>query len=42
MAEAVREKDRDERRLSRRQALVDWSALVPVIVKLVEWVMQNV
>ncbi|GHE73427.1 hypothetical protein [Streptomyces vinaceus] len=42
MADVVREKDRDEKRLSIRQALIDWSALVPVIVKLVEWVMQNV
>ncbi|MCX5130027.1 hypothetical protein [Streptomyces sp. NBC_00347] len=42
MADVVQEKDRDERRLSIRQSLIDWSTLVPVIVKLVEWVMQNV
>ncbi|MFD3557996.1 hypothetical protein ACFWWA_38765 [Streptomyces goshikiensis] len=42
MANTVQEKDRDERRLSIRQALIDWSVVVPVIVKLVEWVVQNV
>ncbi|MEU3906230.1 hypothetical protein AB0F20_20695 [Streptomyces goshikiensis] len=42
MTDVEQEKDRDDRRLSIRQALVDWSALVPVIVKLVEWVVRNV
>ncbi|MET9607022.1 hypothetical protein ABZZ17_18380 [Streptomyces sp. NPDC006512] len=42
MTNAVQDKERDERRLSIRQALIDWSAVVPVLVKLVEWVVQNV
>ncbi|MEV6576477.1 hypothetical protein [Streptomyces sp. NPDC051577] len=42
MANALENKERDERRLSIRQALIDWSAVVPVLVKLVEWVVQNV
>ncbi|MGW0754802.1 hypothetical protein [Streptomyces sp. NPDC002587] len=41
MANALENKEQ-ERRLSIRQALIDWSAVVPVLVKLVEWVVQNV
>ncbi|WP_407842191.1 hypothetical protein ACE1OC_43350 (plasmid) [Streptomyces sp. DSM 116496] len=41
MTDATESKEQ-ERRLSIRQALIDWSAVVPVLVKLVEWLMQNV
>ncbi|MGW1767699.1 hypothetical protein ACWCQL_27065 [Streptomyces sp. NPDC002073] len=44
MTNTVQDKQREryERRRALCQAVLDWSAVVPVLVKVVEWVVQSV
>ncbi|MEU5069877.1 hypothetical protein AB0G95_38270 [Streptomyces virginiae] len=42
MTNRVEHEERRERRLRIFQALVDWSPVVPLIVKAVTWLVENV
>ncbi|MFD3941104.1 hypothetical protein ACFWSF_37590 [Streptomyces sp. NPDC058611] len=42
MTNKVEHEERHERRLIALQALVDWSPVVPLIVKAVTWLVENV
>ncbi|WP_405785648.1 hypothetical protein [Streptomyces sp. NBC_01367] len=42
MTNKVEHEERRERRLRTFQALVDWSPVVPLIVKAVTWLVENV